>query len=293
MKVAFLGLGNMGSGMAGNILKAGFDLTVWNRTQEKMAPFLEKGAKGTALPSEAVKDVDVVVTSLMDDQSILDMLQGDGGVLAAMKPGSVHLCVTTISPKCADQLAAIHSEHGSRFVAGPVLGRPDAAADGDLMTLLAGDKEAIDLATPVCESYARAVIPVGERPSVASTMKLCLNYSVISIIEMMGEVYACAEKAGLNLDMLKKFYQDQIFAHPVLKMYAGKLRDRTFDDGGFKMTGGLKDVTLMLEAAESFGAKFEIGSIIQKKMQTALDQGMASKDWSAIAEISRQQAGLD
>ncbi|RLA46573.1 MAG: hypothetical protein DRR42_18315 [Gammaproteobacteria bacterium] len=161
------------------------------------------------------------------------------------------------------------------------------------MTLLAGDKKGIDIATPVCEAYSKAVIPVGEKPSIASTMKLCLNYTVISIIELMGEVYACAEKAGLSLDMLKHFYQDQLFAHPVLKMYAGKLRDRNFDDGGFRMTGGLKDVTLMLNAAESLGAKFEIGNIIEKKMLAAIDQGMESKDWSAIYEISRQQAGLD
>lgn len=292
MKVAVLGLGNMGSGIASNILKAGFDLTVWNRTQKKMQSFIERGSKGAAHPKEAVHDADVVLTSLMDDQSILDNLQGEYGMLAGMKPGSVHVCVTTISPKFADELASIHREHGSRFVAGPVLGRPDAAADGSLMTFIAGDKEGLEIATPVCNAFAQTVIPLGQKPSLAAVMKLCLNYTVISIIELMSEVYACADKAGLDLDLLKGVYESS-FAHPVLKMYAGKIRDRAFDDGGFRMTGGLKDVRLILEASESYGARFEIGKIIEAKMLTALGQGMQDKDWSAIYEISRQQAGLE
>lgn len=292
MKVAFIGLGNMGSGIASNILKGGFDLTVWNRTQAKMQPFIDGGAKGAELPKEAVKDADVVLTSLMDDKSILDNLQGENGLLAGMKPGSVHVCVTTISPKFADELDAIHREHGSRFVAGPVVGRPDAAASGNLVSYLAGDKEAIEIATPVCQSYTRAVTPIGEKPSAASTLKLCLNYTGISIIELMSEVYACAEKAGLDLDMIKEIFE-ATYAHPVLKMYAGKVRDRAFDDGGFRMTAGLKDVRLMLDAAESLGTQFEIGKIIEGKMLTALERGMEDKDWSAIYEVSRLQAGLE
>ncbi len=282
----------MGSGIASNILKAGFDLTVWNRTQEKMQPFIDDGAKGAKSPKEAVSDVDIVLTSLMDDQSILDNLNGEKGMLAGMKPDSVHLCVTTISPKFADELASIHKEHGSRFVAGPVLGRPDAAADGDLMSYMAGDEQGMEIAMPVCRAYTQKAIPIGQTPSTAYVLKLCLNYSVISIIELMGEVYACADKSGLDLELVKGIYES-IFAHPVLKMYAGKLRARDFDDGGFRMTGGLKDVRLMLETAESFGTRFEIGEVIKGKMVAALEQGMEDKDWSAIYEISRQQAGLN
>jgi 3-hydroxyisobutyrate dehydrogenase-like beta-hydroxyacid dehydrogenase len=291
MKVAFLGLGNMGSGIANNILRAGFDLTVWNRTQEKMQPLMDKGATGAKLPKEAVSEADVVFTSLMDDQSIRDNLEGENGMLAGMKPGSVHVCLTTISPKFADELAVIHGAHGSRFVAGPVLGRPDAAADGALMSFMAGDQEALEVVTPVCEAYTETLVPIGEKPGVAAALKLCMNYTAISIIEMMGEVYACAEKADIDLDLMKGIYESA-FAHPALKMYAGKIRSRAFDDGGFRMTGGLKDVRLMLEAAESFGAQFEIGKIVERKMLTALEQGMADRDWSAIYEISRQQAGL-
>lgn len=291
MKVAFLGLGNMGSGIAGNILRAGFDVTVWNRSHQKMQPFTESGALGAIAPKEAVTDADVVVTSLMDDKSVLEILQGEDGFLAAMKPGSVHLCVTTISPEIADQLAIIHREQGTLFVAGPVLGRPDAAAAGELVSFLAGDKEGIEIVIPVCQTYTKKAVPIGSRASKASALKLSVNYSVISMIEIMGEAYAYAEKAGIDLDLLKELYLT-MFAHPVLKMYAEKIRNRAFDDGGFRMTGGLKDVRLMLAAAENYGTKFEIGKIIEVKMLAALEQGMAEKDWSGIYEISRQQAGL-
>ncbi|BFM18173.1 NAD(P)-dependent oxidoreductase [Maricurvus nonylphenolicus] len=291
MKVSFIGLGNMGGGMASNVQKAGFDFTVWNRTASKMDPFVEKGAKAAETLKQAASDADVVVTSLMDDQSILDSLQGENGLLAGLKQGATHVCVTTISPKCADKLMEIHKEHGSRFVACPVLGRPDAAADGSLIALLAGDAEGIETAKPVIESFTKLHDVMGDVPSHASTLKLCLNYSVISNIELMGEVYTVAEKAGLDLNKMAGFYQ-MIYANPILQMYAGKVKDRDFDDGGFKMTGGLKDITLMLETAGSLGATFDIGEIIKGKMDEALENGMQDKDWSAIYEISRARADL-
>lgn len=291
MKVAFIGLGNMGGGMASNILQKDFELTVWNRTASKMDPFIEKGAKPAGTPKQAASDADVVITSLMDDQSLLDNLQGDNGILAGMKPGTIHVCVTTISPKFADELLEIHKQHGSRFVVCPVLGRPDAAAEGSLIALLAGDAEGIEIAKPVIEAFTSMADVMGDVPSHASTLKLCLNYTVISSIELMSEVYTVADKAGLDVNKVAGFYQI-IFGFPVLQMYAEKVKNRDFDDGGFKMTGGLKDVTLMLDAAKALGAHFDIGEIIKGKMNEALENGMQDKDWSAIYEISRSRADL-
>lgn len=292
MKVALLGLGNMGSGIASSLLDAGFDLTVWNRTQAKMQSFVDRGATGVVAPGQAAVGADVVLTSLMDDRSILDVLEGENGILAAMKPGSVHVCVTTISPRFADELAEKHRAHGSHFVAAPVMGRPEAAAAGTLMSFMAGDKGGLDTAMQVCPAFTQAAVPLGGTASVAAALKLCLNYSVISLIELMGEVYACAEKAGIDGELLAGLYES-MFAHPVLKMYARKIHDRDYEDGGFRMTGGLKDVRLMREAAESCDARFDIAGIVEAKMTAALEQGMANKDWSAICEISRQQAGLE
>lgn len=293
MKVAFIGLGNMGSGIAGCVLKAGFDLTVWNRTAAKMDPLVAAGAKPAASAKEAVTGADVVITSLMDDKSIVDKLQEADGILAGLKPGAVHVCVTTISPACAEQLTELHRKHGSHYVSGPVVGRPDAAASGQLISFLAGDAQAISTATPVCKAYSKQVTAISERPAIANSMKLCINYNIISIIEMIGETYVLAEKCGVPLEPMRDFYQQALFAHPALKMYAEKLRSRDFGGrGGFVMKGGLKDVTLMLSTAAAVGAKLEIGEIAQRKLQTGVDTGMEETDWSAIYEITRKESGL-
>ena len=143
---------------------------------------------------------------------------------------------------------------------------------------------------PAC---SKKVIYVGEQHGTANTLKkLCINYTAISLIEIFSEVYAFADKAGANLDVLKDFLQDAM-GHPAFKMYAGKLRARDFaGKAGFAMTGGLKDVTLMLKASSQIGVPFEVGQIIKTKMEAAIKAGMGEQDWSSIYEITRKNAGL-
>jgi len=290
MKVAFVGLGNMGSAIANCILKGGFDLTVFNRTRAKMEPFIAQGAKGGADVADTVKDADVVVTSLMDDKSVLDHV----AIFArAMKKGAVHVCVTTVSPDCSEEAAKLHAAAGSAYVAGPVVGRPDAAAAGALLSFLAGPAKAVDTVEPVCRAYSTKVIRVSEKAGSANILKLCVNYTVISVIETFSEVYAFADKAGANLDALREFLEEAM-AHPALKLYARKLRARDFAGrGGFTMQGGNKDVSLMLKAAGEVGVDFAIGKIAKRKMETAIANGMGEKDWSSIYEITRKESGLD
>ncbi|MFV8817514.1 NAD(P)-dependent oxidoreductase [Haliea sp. E17] len=292
MKVAFLGLGKMGSGMAAKILDAGLDLVVWNRTAGKTRQLAARGAIAAPTVSEAVHEADVVVTSLMDDESILGIVQGDDGMIANMKKGACHICVTTISPGLADQLLEMHREAGTEYVSCPVLGRPDAAADGSLIALVAGSGAGLENAGAVIDTFTSMVLPVGTLPSHAATMKLCLNYAVISSIELMSEIYTCCDKAGLNLEEVEGFFK-VIYGFPVLHMYAEKIRKREFGDGGFQMTGGLKDVKLMLDTAANYGANFDIGEIVEEKMIEAIESGYRDLDWSAIHEVTRSRANLD
>ena len=290
MKVAFIGLGNMGGGIASCILKAGFDLTVYNRTREKMEPLLTNGAKGGTDLKDTVKDADVVLTSLMDDKSVLDSLKA--GILAGMKPGAIHIGLTTNSPECSDEVAKLHKNTGSFYVAGPVVGRPNAAAAGELLSLLGGEKATVGKVEPVCRAYSKKVVFVGERHGAANTLKLCINYTIISNIEIFSEVYAFADKAGVDLDVLMDFFVEAM-GHPALKMYAGKLRARDFaGKGGFAMSGGYKDVKLMLKASNQIGVSFDVGHIIAKKMEAAIETGMGEQDWSSIYEITRKNSGL-
>jgi 3-hydroxyisobutyrate dehydrogenase-like beta-hydroxyacid dehydrogenase len=293
MEVAVIGLGNMGSRIAQCILDGGFDLTVWNRTASKMEPLVARGAKAGASAKAAVKGADVIVTSLMDDKSIGDTLQATDGILAGMKQGAVHVCVTTISPDYADELDQMHLEHGSYYVSGPVIGRPHAAASCELTSVLAGDPKAVAIATPACRAYSKEVLAVSESQRIANSMKLCVNYSVISIIETISETYVLAEKCGVPVEHIRDFFQEELFAHPALKEYSEKLRSRDFSGrGGFVMTGGLKDVQLMLASAESVGVSLDIGEVAVRKLLAGVAEGMGEADWSAIYEITRREAGL-
>ncbi|MCC6776100.1 MAG: NAD(P)-dependent oxidoreductase [Hyphomicrobiales bacterium] len=293
MKIAFIGLGNMGSSIARCILRAGHDLTVWNRTASKMQPLIAEGAKGATKLKDAVSAADVVVTSLMDDKSIIDAVRAEDGILAGMKPSAIHVCITTISPKCADELEKIHKAHGTRYVSGPVVGRPDAAAAGQLASYLAGEAAAVETVTSLVRAYSKQVVAIAERPSLANCMKLAINFNIVSAIEAIGETYVFAEKCGLPLDHLRDFYQQLWFTHPAAQLYAEKLRARDFAGrGGFVMSGGLKDVRLMLSTAAAAGAKLELGEIIERKLAKGVESGMAETDWSAFYEITRRQAGL-
>lgn len=286
-KVALIGLGRMGSGIAANIMKRGMELVVWNRTASKMAPIVALGAKAAGSAKEAAAAADIVVTSLMDDKSILDSLNGENGIIAGLKAGGVHLCVATISPDFADELTRIHSEHGSCYVSGPVVGRPNAALSGELVSYLAGNPAAIDKAKEVAACYSKAVYVVGGTARVANTVKLCINYSVVSIIETIGEVYALAEKSGTDPNIINEFYQS-VFAHPALKGYGNKILSRDFrSEGGFALAGGRKDVMLMLHAAKQCGVGLDIGSLVLNKMDAAIEQGMSEMDWSVFTEFIR------
>lgn len=294
MKVAFLGLGNMGSGIAGCILDAGHDLVVWNRSPQKTEPFVARGARVAATPREAVAEAEIAVTSLMDDSSVLALTQGADGLLAGLRPGAVHACVTTISPACADELEQRHAAHGSAYVSAPVVGRPDAAARGALASFIAGAADATARLEPLCTAYSQVVKVVSQRARDANVMKLVINYNVVSTIELISESYIFAEKCGLPLKPVRDFYQQLWFAHPAARLYADKLLARDFGGrGGFVMTGGLKDVKLMLGAAESAGTDLKIGRIAVDRLQKGVEAGMGEQDWSSFHELARTEAGLD
>ncbi len=290
-KVAFVGLGRMGTGMALNILDAGFDLTVYNRTAAKMKPLIEKGAAGAGSPREAAEQADVVLTCLMDDQSVLDNVTGENGLLAGLKAGGIHIGATTNSPGLAKQLAELHAAAGSYYVAGPVTGRPDSAAAGTLLSYVAGSPEAVAQCTRLFDAYTSQITYVGEDHSIPNTLKLCGNFMVVSLIELMGEVYAFAEKGGVDLDLIENLI-GVILHHPVFQEYAERIHNRRFDPAAFELKSGFKDVQLMLQASTAVRAPLSYASLIREKFLAALAQGMENRDWSAIYEITRANAGL-
>jgi len=291
-KVAVIGVGNMGAGIARNIMRAGFELTVYNRTKSKTTPFTDAGATAASSAKEAASQADIVITSLMGDDSVLSVVEGEMGLLAGMKPGAVHVSTSTISPECATRLAKMHASQGYGFVSAPVLGRPDVANAGELVTFVAGDTGAIEKCKPVFEAYTRMVRVIPGEHRLANVAKLCANYTATCVIELMGQVYTFAEKNGVDLGLVEDLFRTS-WAHPGLKAYATQIRKRAFDcDDGFSMSGGLKDVQLMIDAADAVGASLDFAQIVKGKMLEGIESGMSNKDWSGTYEITRRRAGL-
>jgi 3-hydroxyisobutyrate dehydrogenase-like beta-hydroxyacid dehydrogenase len=289
--VACIGLGRMGAGIARNIQKGGFRLVVYNRTAAKAEPLVRAGARLAGSAREAAVGADVVVTSLMDDRSVLDALEGPDGILAGLSRDAIHIGATTVSPRCAREVAALHAAHGSRFVAAPVLGRPDVAEAGQLRAFVAGDPEAIARCAPVLQAYTAGVLNLGPTHAVANSLKLAVNYMLAVGIELIGHVYAFAEKSGIDADVMGQVMA-ALFAGPALPGYSDRIRTRAFDDAGFALPGGLKDVDLFLEASAEARAPLPFAAILRDRFVTALARGLEHKDWSAVTEIARVNAGL-
>ena len=290
--VACIGLGRMGAGIASSIQRAGFTLRVYNRTAAKMRLFADQGATAAESPREAATGADVVVTNLMDDASVLDTVTGGDGIPAGLGAGRIHVDTTTISPRCARHLAELHVELGSRFVAGPGVGRPDVAAREELRTFLAGEAGAIEECRPVVDAYTSLVLNLGEDPGLASSMKLAVNYMLVASVELMGQVFAFGEKSGISPDMLN-LVMGAFFGQPAQQEYARLIHGRDFSDPGFALSGAMKDLELMMQAAGAVRAPLPFGSIVRDKLLTAAARGMEDLDWAVVSEISRMQAGLE
>ena len=293
MKIAFLGLGRMGSGMASRLaLKGDHSLTVWNRSPEKAKPLLDLGASVAADAVSAIRGADLVITSFLDDKSIEAVFHDGSSALAAMKPNAIHLCVTTISPAFGNRLQALHGAHGSRYVSGPVVGRPDAAAKGELVQFIAGDASAFGDVESACRAFTTRIVPLPGPAGVANSQKLCINFFLAAQLEAMSECYTLAEALGASREALGMFFQ-LAFAAPGLKGYAERMNRRDDNsENGFAMTTGLKDVRLIRDAAASVNCPVDIADVIAGKLEDGIAKGMANRDWSAVQEIARERAGL-
>ncbi|CAF0988141.1 unnamed protein product [Adineta steineri] len=295
LKVTFLGLGSMGSAMARNILKKGFQLTIWSRTISKAEEFVNAGARVEKSAREAVADADIIVSCLFDDKSCLDTAQGENGYLKGIKKGAVHVNTTTIGPNIASQLEKLHEEHGAYYVTGTVLGRPDVANAGQLRSFLGGKHEAIERARPVVETYSGgSIIVVGENPAHANVIKLSANMVLAANISLFGQVYAFNERWGIDNDvtheLLKIFY-----SHPGLLKYEEAVRTRNYEkeEGqGFAVEGGLKDVNAMLNTGDQVGVPLPFCSTMREQFVSVLGHDLKDKEWSVLGDAARLNSGL-
>jgi 3-hydroxyisobutyrate dehydrogenase-like beta-hydroxyacid dehydrogenase len=292
MKIAFLGLGNMGSHMAGHLHHAGHDVTVWNRTLSKTDGLRAQGAKVGKSTGETVKDAEAVITMLADDHAVESAVLHSGGVLDHLPRGAVHISMSTISVALSQKLAAEHGKRGQQYIAAPVFGRPEAAEAGKLFVVAAGDKSAVERCKPLLEVLGQRVFVIGDKPEMANVVKLSGNFLIASVIESLGEAIALTRKYGIDPHAYVEFLTNSLFAAPVYKTYGGIIAEEKYRPAGFKLRLGLKDVRLALAAAEAVDAPLPFASVVRDHMLTAIGHGMEDMDWSSTAKLAAENAGL-
>jgi 3-hydroxyisobutyrate dehydrogenase-like beta-hydroxyacid dehydrogenase len=283
MNIGFIGLGNMGSAIAGRLLEAGHALHVWNRSPEPARRLAERGAQLAASAEEAFRG-DVVFSMLSDDQVTRSILL-DSGVLARATSGAtrIHVNMATISAALGDELAERHRERGIGYVAAPVLGRPDVAAAGKLTILLAGPRQTVEAVQPLLDgAVGQKIWRFGERASQANVVKLAVNFMLAAAIESMGEAAALTSGYGVEPRELFELVGQSLFPGPVYQGYGRLIADGRFEPAGFKARLGLKDVRLALAAAEAATTPMPVGSLIRDAMLEALARGEGEKEFGVV-----------
>ncbi len=292
MKVGFIGLGQMGVGMAANLLKAGHEVVVFNRTGAKAEPLAAQGARVADNIAAACRG-DAVVTMLADDDALRNAVVGSGGIVANLRPGAVHVSSSTISVALAEELEAAHAAAGQKFVSAPVFGRPEAAAAGKLFVVAAGAPEILAELAPVFDALGQRTFIVSEAPKTANLVKLSGNFLIAAVIESLGEAMALVSKAGVDRSQDVDLLTSTLFGAPVYRTYGALIAERKFEPAGFAATLGQKDIRLALSAAESLSVPLPLASQLRDRFLTLIANGGASLDWSAISDLASRDAGLN
>ncbi len=286
MKVGVLGLGQMGHAIAANLLKAGHELTVWNRSWDKATDLVAAGARMAGSPREAAEG-DVAMSMLADDRAVHGIVYGEDGILASP---ALHVSLSTISVELAGQLAKDQGERAG-FVSAPVFGRPAAAAAAKLFVVAAGQAAAIDRCMPLFDAIAQRVFRVGTSPPAANLVKLGGNFMVLAAIEAMAEAMTLVEAGGVSRDDMLQVLLGTLFGSPVYQVYGEILVADRFRPAGFAAPLGLKDMSLVDAAATASGVPMPVLGVMRDHLRSTIACNGPDIDWSSVALAIRKAAG--
>jgi len=291
MNVGFIGLGHMGAGMAANLLKAGHQVTVYNRTPGKTDVLVAQGAKAAAQVSDACRG-EAVITMLSNDDAVESVAFGKDGIVNSLPAGGIHVSSSTISVALSDKLTQAHARAGQRFVSAPVFGRPAAAAAAQLNIVVGGEPAAVKAAMPLFEAMGQKTYPLSDKPSAANLVKLSGNFLIASAIEAIGEALALVGKGGVDRGLYMEMLTSSIFSAPIYKIYGGLIVSGVFEPAGFAAPLGQKDIRLTLAAAEALRVPMPLASLLRDRFLTLLAQGGENLDWAAISGLAAKDAGV-
>ena len=290
--IGFVGLGSMGLPIASNLVEAGYTLQVYNRSPQKAQPLLDKGAKLCSNPGNVVESGEIVITMLANDQALEEVVLGENGILEKLDSGGIHLSMSTVSPATAQKLAEHHERRGAHYLAAPVFGRPDAAAARKLWICLSGNEAAKERVLPVLNVLGQGVFDFGEQVGAANVVKLAGNFLIISAIEAMAEAFTLAEKNGIERTKVAELFGQTLFACPIYQNYGRMIAQEQYQPAGFKLSLGLKDVTLALQTARDSQMPMPLGSLLHDRLMAAVAKGRGDIDWTGLALAISEEAGI-
>jgi 3-hydroxyisobutyrate dehydrogenase-like beta-hydroxyacid dehydrogenase len=292
MKIGFIGLGNMGAGIAANLVRARHDVTVWNRTATKAHALVDAGAALAPNPAKLASDRDVVITMLADDAALEHVLSGANGLLEGLKPGAMHISMSTISVSAAERIAGLHHSRGQRFLSAPVFGRPEAAEAAKLFIVVGGAQADFQSANPLFGSIGQRVFYIGESPSAANLVKLCGNFMILGAIEAMAEAMTLAQKGGVAKKQLLEVLTGTLFDAPVYRNYGTTLLEERFKPPGFAAPLGLKDMRLVGQSAEALRVPMPLLNVLRDHLLQTIGVEGEDIDWSGIGRTIAKNGGL-
>jgi 3-hydroxyisobutyrate dehydrogenase-like beta-hydroxyacid dehydrogenase len=279
MRIAFLGLGKMGTAIVRLFLEHGEDVTVWNRTTSRAEALQPAGAKLAPSAAEAAAACDVLFTMVMDDPA-LESLLDDGKVLEALRKDAIHVSLSTLSVQLSRKLTAEHAARGQHFVGAPVFGRPHIAEQGKLWIAVGGAPEPVEKILPLLQHISRGVTIVAEQPSSAHALKLGGNFLITAMIASLSEGMIYAESQGIAPQTFLETVNSALFQSPFYDLY-GKIMLHPPDIPGSTIALGEKDTRLFREAGHAERVKTPLADVFYATLHRAFEAGMKDADWAA------------
>ncbi len=291
-QIGFIGLGNMGHPIAHNLLAAGHQLHVYNRDASKAQGLVKEGAKQGMTPAEVVQPGGIVFSMVSNDAALQSIVQGENGLLTRLGPGGLHISLSTISPVIAKEMVQLHAEQQAAFVSAPVFGRPEAAAARKLWIALAGTDEAKKRARPFLEAIGQGIFEFGDAAEEANIVKVCGNFLIAAAQEAMAEAAVVAEKNGIERTAFIDMLTQTLFACGIYQNYGKMIAERRFTPTGFAMELALKDINLVLGAAERTSTPMPFASQLHDRLVSGIANGRGKMDWSALTLGVDEAAGI-
>ena len=277
--------------MAGRLIQAGHDITAYNRTPSKAQVLIDQGAHVAAGVADVCQD-DVVITMLADDNAVEKVVLGENGVLQNLGERTIHVSMSTTGLALSKKLADAHVTAGRRFIAAPVFGRPNIAAQGKLFIIAAGELDIIDVCMPLFDAMGQKTFRIGEVPQAANLVKLSGNFITASVMEALSEAMALIRKGGIDPHRYFELLTSTIFTCPVFTNYGEGLANGKSEAGGFAASLGEKDIRLALAAAETLHVPMPLASVVHDRLQTLIARNDEQVDWSALGQLATDDAGL-